>query len=134
MCADDRTKWLYPQSKHSTLKMRSPLTVPAMSIPSQKLSLSLHLTKKEKGKEKENCKCCDMNFYFILKFVRIQYVQHSCDDSSVPSPQWLTPSHIKSVDIQNSDDKHLRSLHAWSWYGKTKQTNKIRKVFSQLAT
>lgn len=43
--------------------------------------------KKEKGKEKENCKCCDMNFYFILKFVRIQYVQHSCDDSSVPSPQ-----------------------------------------------
>lgn len=57
--------------------------------------------------------------------------------SSVPSPQWLIPknndnllnltldrtlatrlsfipSHIKSADMQNSDDLHRNSLHAWS--------------------
>lgn len=34
--------------------------------------------------------------------------------SSVPSPQWLMPSHIKSDEIQNSVDLHLNSLQEWS--------------------
>lgn len=46
--------------------------------------------------------------------ISMENLQHNGEDSSVPSEQWFMPSHVKSVDMQNSVDKHLSSLHAWS--------------------
>lgn len=52
MYGGDKTKLRYPQSKHSILKMRSPPTIPAMSIPILKSFLSPHLTREKKKRRR----------------------------------------------------------------------------------